>query len=163
MKTINENVVTKLEIKRSIFISYLYKIDTIEEIANIITSIKQEHKGANHYCYAYILENLKKASDDGEPSKTAGMPILNILEKNELDHILCVVVRYFGGIKLGAGGLVRAYSESAKLAVNKADIINYSLGYHIIISCFKYYSLFKCKEKASDYSETFRLLFKTFL
>ncbi len=135
MKTILNHTMAKLEVKHSIFISYLYRVNTIDEINLLLHKTKKEHDKATHCCYSYILDNLKKASDDKEPSKTAGMPILNILEKNELDHVLCIVIRYFGGIKLGASGLVRAYSESAKLAVNNATFINYVLGYHIIISC----------------------------
>lgn len=77
-----------------------------------------------HICYAYIFDNIKRFNDDGEPQGTAGVPILNVLENNGLNHILCCVVRYFGGIKLGAGGLVRAYSGSCSEIVSKSSIVN---------------------------------------
>ena len=86
-------------------------VDNIEDINNILNNIKNEYKDATHYCYAYIIDNTKRFNDDGEPGGTAGMPILNVIEQNNLNHVLIVVVRYFGGIKLGAGGLVRAYSK----------------------------------------------------
>ncbi len=103
-----------LEIKKSKFIGYYYNIDKIDEIALILTNLKKEHKKARHFPYAYKLQANIKKSDDKEPSGTAGMPILNIIERNNLDNALIVVVRYFGGIKLGAGGLLRAYSNTAK-------------------------------------------------
>ncbi len=103
-----------LELKKSKFMAYYYQIDTIEEVNTILTMLKKEHKKARHIPYAYKLDNYSKKSDDKEPSGTSGMPILNIIEKNNLNHTLIAVVRYFGGIKLGAGGLIRAYSNSAK-------------------------------------------------
>lgn len=99
-------------IKNSKFICYIYKVDNIEEINKILNDIKVKYYDATHCCYAYILDNIKKESDDGEPSGTAGIPMLQVLEKNNLNHVLCIVVRYFGKIKLGAGGLVRAYTKS---------------------------------------------------
>ena len=86
----------------------------IEEVKNIIESLKKEHKKARHIPYAYKIDQIIKKSDDKEPSGTSGMPILNIIEKNNLNHVLIAVVRYFGGIKLGAGGLIRAYGNAAK-------------------------------------------------
>ena len=82
------------------------------EVENRLIEIKNEYKDATHYCYAYIIDNVKRFNDDSEPSGTAGVPMLNVLESNNLNHILTVTVRYFGGIKLGAGGLVRAYTKS---------------------------------------------------
>ena len=93
---------------------------------------KKEFIGASHYCYAYICGNMKKCSDDGEPSGTAGMPILNVLEKRKLNNILCIVIRYFGGIKLGAGGLVRAYSNAVIEALKQTSIISLVPGKEII-------------------------------
>ena len=81
-------------------------------IEPFLDAIKEEHPKATHYCYAYVYDEVKHSSDDGEPGGTAGLPILNVLEKEELNHTLVVVVRYFGGIKLGAGGLVRAYTKA---------------------------------------------------
>ncbi len=103
-----------LEVKKSKFIAYYYKLDSLEEINAILIELKKEHKKARHLPYAYKIQNQIKKSDDKEPSGTAGMPILNIIEKNNLDNTLIVVVRYFGGIKLGAGGLIRAYGNASK-------------------------------------------------
>ena len=95
-------------IKNSRFICYIYKVDNIDEINKTLSETRVKYYDATHCCYAYILDNIKKESDDGEPSGTAGIPMLQVLEKNNLNHVLCIVVRYFGKIKLGAGGLVRA-------------------------------------------------------
>ncbi|MBS7020464.1 MAG: YigZ family protein [Firmicutes bacterium] len=112
MNTIISPISHTIEIKKSKFITLLFPVHTLKEIESHLSEAKKLYPNANHYCYAYILESQKRCSDDGEPSKTAGMPILNVLEKQNLDHILCIVIRYFGGIKLGAGGLVRAYSNA---------------------------------------------------
>ncbi len=106
-----------LEIKKSKFIAYYYEVTNVEEVAKILEELKKEHKKARHIPYAYKIDGYIKKSDDKEPSGTSGMPILNIIDKNNLNHVLIAVVRYFGGIKLGAGGLVRAYSNSAKEAI----------------------------------------------
>ena len=103
-----------LEIKKSKFIAYYYEVDSTKEVKKILEDLKKEHKKARHIPYAYKIDQGIKKSDDKEPSGTSGMPILNILEKNNLNHTLIAVVRYFGGIKLGAGGLIRAYSNAAK-------------------------------------------------
>lgn len=103
-----------LEVKKSKFIGYYYEVDTVEDVDIILEQLKKEHKKARHLPYAYKIDGYIKKSDDKEPSGTAGMPILNIIDKNNLNHVLVVVVRYFGGVKLGAGGLVRAYSNTAK-------------------------------------------------
>ena len=103
----------EFEIKKSRFITYLYDLENEEEIDKIINEIKDEHKKARHVVYVYKINNTAKINDDGEPKGTAGMPIFNVIEKNNLNNVLIVVVRYFGGIKLGAGGLFRAYSNSA--------------------------------------------------
>ncbi len=114
MKLLNQSL---LEIKKSKFICYYFEIDSLDEVQTILEALKKEHKKAKHFPYAYKLDNQIKKSDDKEPSGTAGMPILNIIEHNQLNHVLIVVVRYFGGIKLGAGGLLRAYSNAARDAV----------------------------------------------
>ena len=116
-----------IEINKSKFYCELIPISSLNDIDNIIENIRIEYKGATHYCYAYIFDQTKRFSDDGEPGGTAGMPILNVLESNNLDHILAVVIRYFGGIKLGAGGLVRAYTNSVCESLNnskKIELIN---------------------------------------
>lgn len=130
MKTILEEVSSEIVIKNSRFIAYLYPI--YEEnfaIDRYLDNIKKIHPKATHYCYGYIYQDSVKSSDDNEPGGTAGLPILNILDKEGLSYVLAIVVRYFGGIKLGAGGLVRAYSKACKSALELATIKEMSLGY----------------------------------
>ncbi|MGO4938156.1 YigZ family protein [Fundicoccus sp. Sow4_H7] len=115
-----------IEIKKSSFITYLYPIFTVEDFEELYQQLKKEHYKANHLCYAYILGNdsmIQRMSDDGEPSGTAGVPMLEVLKRRELTNILAVTVRYFGGIKLGASGLIRAYSNSVSEALNHAELI----------------------------------------
>ena len=133
MKTVKENIENEIIINKSRFITLLIKINNLDEIEKNLKEIKKKYKDATHYCYAYIIGNKEKCSDNGEPSGTAGMPILNVLKQNDLTNILCVVIRYFGGIKLGAGGLIRAYSTSASEALNKTNIVNLIKGYKIVI------------------------------
>ena len=133
MKSIKEEVINEIIINKSKFITVLTNINDINKIKEKLEDIKKIYKDATHYCYAYIINNHEKCSDNGEPSGTAGMPILNVLKQNNLTNILCVVIRYFGGIKLGAGGLIRAYSTSASEALNKASITNLVNGYNITI------------------------------
>ena len=115
-------VTNSITIKRSEFITNLIPVTSEQEIEEHLKNLRKKYYDATHNCYAYILETNNeikyKASDDGEPSRTAGVPILDSLQKNNLTNCLCVVTRYFGGIKLGAGGLVRAYSESASSAIS---------------------------------------------
>lgn len=134
MKTINEKTIYELEIKKSKFISILLPIHTREALEDCLNNIKDEYKSATHYCYAYIVDNNQKYSDDGEPIGTAGMPILNILQKEQMNHVLCVVVRYFGGIKLGSGGLIRSYAKATKEAIKKANLINLNKGLEITLT-----------------------------
>lgn len=114
MKLLNSSEIT---IKKSKFIGLYYEINNVEEVNEVLTHLRKEHKKARHLPYAYKIDNNVKKSDDKEPSGTAGMPILNIIEKNNLNNCLIIVIRYFGGIKLGAGGLLRAYSSAAKNTV----------------------------------------------
>ncbi|MBD3949764.1 YigZ family protein [Tuanshanicoccus lijuaniae] len=116
----------EIEIKKSRFITYLMPIDSEEQAQQLIGRIKKEHYKANHHCSAYVLNedaSIQRMSDDGEPSGTAGVPMLEVLKKQELTNILAVVVRYFGGTKLGAGGLVRAYSGAVSEALANAVLI----------------------------------------
>lgn len=133
MKTIKSNIENTMIVKRSKFITELIKIYSEEDFISILTTIKNKYKDANHYCYAYIINNTKRFNDDGEPSGTAGVPILNILEHNQLNYVLCVVIRYFGGIKLGTGGLVRTYTKSAAEALKTVDLVCLTDGYSIKI------------------------------
>ncbi len=134
MYTISENTEKEIEIKKSRFISRIYRIYNLEEVDKILQELKKEYKDATHYCYAYIIDENKKSSDDNEPSGTAGIPILQVLEKNNLNYVLCVVIRYFGGIKLGAGGLVRAYTKSVTEGLKLCQKYELIPGYKIEIN-----------------------------
>lgn len=132
MKTIiNEKNEIQI-IKKSKFISYIKKVYNTSDANNYLEEIKNIHNDATHVCYAYIIDNQIKFNDDGEPNSTAGLPILEVLRKNDLNYVLAIVVRYFGGIKLGSNGLIRAYSNSTKSLIddNMKDI---EIGYYIII------------------------------
>ena len=133
MYSIQKNVENTIIIKKSKFICKLYRINNLEEINNILEKLKKEYNDSTHICYAYIIDGKEKCNDNGEPSGTAGMPMLNVLKKNNLDHILAVVIRYFGGIKLGAGGLTRAYSNSTIEAINNSKIIELVKGFYLQI------------------------------
>lgn len=130
MKTIIRNIENEIIIKNSKFICYLVKIDS-SNINSILEEIKSIHPKATHYCYGFIYDDIKKSSDDNEPSGTAGFPILNVLEKENLNHVIAIVVRYFGGIKLGAGGLVRAYTKSVTETLKNVKYIELVNGYKI--------------------------------
>ena len=108
-------------IKKSKFITKVYNINNVDEVKNILENLKKEYKKATHFCYAYSINGQEKAFDDGEPSHTAGIPILNIIHMKKLNNILIVVIRYFGGVKLGAGPLTRAYSKSASEIIKKLE------------------------------------------
>lgn len=107
----DEKIYTKV-IEKSRFICYLKHLKTEQEYKEYLQTIRKKHYDASHVCSAFISDNIKRSSDDGEPSGTAGIPILNVLEKNNLNQMAALVVRYFGGIKLGTGGLARAYSST---------------------------------------------------
>jgi len=113
-------------IKKSKFISYIQPVDTEEEALEFIDTIRKKHWDATHNCFAYVIgehDHIQKASDDGEPSGTAGKPILEVIKKEHLKNVAIVVTRYFGGIMLGAGGLIRAYGQSAAEGIHKAGIV----------------------------------------
>lgn len=118
--------------KKSEFIGYIFPVKTSDEAINFINEIRAKHRKATHNVYAYIVRdgNATRYSDDGEPQGTAGVPVLDVLQKEGLTDVCCVVTRYFGGILLGGGGLVRAYSHSAKIAVDSARRM-------IMCSCYK--------------------------
>lgn len=112
---------SEVKIKKSLFIGQLYDIVCLDEIQKILNEQKIKHKKATHICYAYRFNAEmihEKSFDDGEPSGTAGKPILNVIKKKNLTNTMIVVVRYFGGIKLGAGGLIRAYTKCASMLVS---------------------------------------------
>lgn len=134
MKTVKENTISKYEINKSIFICCLYKINSIDEVKTYLEETKNNFKDATHYTYAYIIDEARKSSDDGEPGGTAGVPIMEVLLKHELNYVLCIVIRYFGGIKLGTGGLVRAYRKSACIGIDNSTLLNLVDGYKIEIT-----------------------------
>lgn len=123
MFTIKNDLNGELIVNKSRFITYVYKVNNVLEVNGKIDELKVKYKDATHYCYSYIIDNIKRFNDDGEPSHTAGMPILNVLESKNLNYVLAVVIRYFGGIKLGAGGLVRAYTNAVSNTISNEFII----------------------------------------
>ena len=135
MLCIKKDSVYEQIINKSRFITLLYKVDNVDEVNLYLKESKINYPGATHYTYAYIIDGVSKMSDDGEPSKTAGSPILNVLTRQKLNHVLCIVIRYFGGIKLGAGGLVRAYSSSCSDALLENEIVELQEGYRIRVTC----------------------------
>ena len=113
--------------KSSRFISYAYKVNNVSDVKSRLQNIKKVEKSANHYCYAYVLKHDQsdfRMNDDGEPSSTAGKQIYNVIKKFNLTNIIVIVVRYFGGTKLGISGLIRCYRSCATLAINNSKIIN---------------------------------------
>lgn len=125
---VKELVTNEIIITKSKFITYLFPVSSLEETKNIIQKFNEEYKDATHVCYSYILdENTFKYYDDGEPASTAGAPIYQILKGHDLVYTMCVVIRYFGGTKLGVGGLVKAYSNSCTEALNKAVVTPYEI------------------------------------
>ncbi len=173
--TIKEIVQTEIVEKKSKFIANLFPVESVEEAEEFIKEIKKKYHDARHNCIAFrILEEnqiVEKSSDDGEPSGTAGAPMLAILQKNNLTNVLIVVTRYFGGILLGTGGLVRAYSDSLLKAIEKSDTIQkcqgiemqvtieyneferfkyYCKNNHILITNVEYSELISCKIELED-------------
>ena len=125
-RTIKDDGQVQEEIKKSRFICHAKRVYSEEEARAFITAIKKEHYKATHNCSAFIIgerSEIKRTSDDGEPSGTAGVPMLGVLENHNLTNVCVVVTRYFGGIKLGAGGLIRAYAGSVALAVKEIGIV----------------------------------------
>ena len=129
-QTLQYTVTARLEIKKSEFIAYAYPVTTREQAMFHVEQLKVKYPDARHWCWAYIIgdpDNTTSAGfdDDGEPSGTAGRPILNVLQHKSIGNIIIIVVRYFGGIKLGAGGLTRAYAGSAQAAVDQMTLQPY--------------------------------------
>lgn len=145
---IKETYENTIVIQKSEFITRIFRCDSIEEVEEKLSWVRKKHYDAKHNCYAYILgdnQEIQKASDDGEPQKTAGAPILDVLKKNNMTNILAVVTRYFGGILLGAGGLVRAYSSSTSECLKKAKLydIKYQEKFSLTVSYQGYNTLLK--------------------
>ena len=148
--TIDKNIEVQFLERKSKFISNIFYIENIEKAEKYIKEINKKYNDATHNCFAYRLIKdgslIEKANDDGEPQGTAGVPILNVLQKNELVNVLIIVTRYFGGIMLGAGGLVRAYSEGAKQSTLNTKKVKNVIGEEIEVIInysefekFKYY------------------------
>ena len=137
-KTIEHDSCEEIVEKKSRFIANLIYVESEEQAQDKIKEIKKKYYDARHNCYAYrIIEGdniLQRSSDDGEPSGTAGAPMLNILEKNDIANVLVIVTRYFGGILLGTGGLVKAYSEATLKSIDNNELVEKELGYEIQIS-----------------------------
>lgn len=123
MPKIQYDIENTIEIKKSKFITYLHRTDNEEEAKEYLKQIKKAHPNANHHCTAMIIGNIVRSNDDGEPSQTAGHPMLDVLMHHDMQDILVIVVRYFGGIKLGTGGLVRAYSSSVSQALEQSVLV----------------------------------------
>ena len=143
INTILANSSSELDVKKSKFIANIIKITDEQDAKEKLNQIRKEYSDARHNCYAYIVYDnetktkIEKSSDDREPSGTAGIPILTLLQKNNLVNVLIVVTRYFGGILLGTGGLVRAYTDSSKQALESAKIIELQYG-EILEYCIEY-------------------------
>ena len=135
--TVKHEAHVEFEEKRSLFIGHAIHVEDEEAAAAFVKSIKKQYVDATHNVWAYHLKGgiIARYSDDGEPQGTAGMPVLEAIRKSGADDVCVVVTRYFGGILLGAGGLVRAYSHSAVIAINEAEIVVYELYYEYSLSC----------------------------
>lgn len=145
-RTIKEDGQVQEEIKKSRFICHIKRVTTEEEAREFIQDVKKEHYKATHNCSAFILgerSEMKRSSDDGEPSGTAGVPMLGVLENHQLTNVCAVVTRYFGGIKLGAGGLIRAYAGSVALAIKEIGSVHIKeqLGLRLTLSYSQYQEL----------------------
>ena len=158
MKGIETEYIHEIEIKKSKFIALIVPIYHVDDVKKKLEQVKKDYPGATHYCYAYILLHEKRCSDDGEPSKTAGQPILNVLEKQQLSYVLAIVIRYFGGIKLGAGGLVRAYTNAVIQVLEKAHIYPMGLKKHIKVT-FSY----EFEQQFLKQYSSFEIIQKTYL
>ena len=134
MFVIDKENIYEMIIKNSKFISYIYKVNSLNDIEIIINDIKNKYKDGTHICYADKIDNLIKTNDDNEPTGTAGLPILEVINKNNLNYTIIIVVRYFGGIKLGAGGLLRAYSKGASNVVKLCNLKKLIKGFDITIT-----------------------------
>ncbi|MBU1143110.1 MAG: YigZ family protein [Firmicutes bacterium] len=161
MKYLKEKTVYQIEINKSIFIGILYPLTSIEDISLCLNEARESYPKANHYCSASIFGETgehQSASDDGEPSRTAGIPILEVLKHHDVTDVLCVVVRFFGGIKLGAGGLLRAYTKASADVIKHAKFyqkrvvpsFEITFGYHLIHQMDQYLN-----EKATIVNKSF--------
>lgn len=160
--TIKENGIAEEEIKKSRFICHLKRVKTEEEAKDFIRVIKKEHYRASHNCSCFILganSEIKRSSDDGEPSGTAGIPMLTVLENHKLTDTVAVVARYFGGIKLGAGDLIRAYAGSVAHAIEEIGkvLVKEQQGISVTLSYAQYqeFANWRLKHDLEEYDTQF--------
>ena len=132
MKILKNNQENLIIINKSKFIGIVKKVYSKEEITILLDKLNDKYPDRTHLCYAYVLPNSEKYTDDGEPDGTAGLPILNVLKRNDLNYVIAIVIRYFGGIKLGSNGLIRAYSNTISSLI-KDNIKELETGYLIKI------------------------------
>lgn len=145
---IKEETVNTIVIEKSRFITYLKPVESEAEFKDYLKEIRKKHYDATHVCSAFILGDIRRSNDDGEPSGTAGMPMMNALEKRGLDGVCALTVRYFGGIKLGTGGLVRAYGSSVSEAINCATVLE-----EITLDCYEIILDYEQANKLDHYLE----------
>ena len=168
-QSIENESIAEIIVKKSKFIATLYEANSKDEAEKILQNVRKKYFDAKHHCYAYIIEKIEKCSDDGEPSGTAGAPLLALLKSANLTNVIIIVTRYFGGILLGTGGLVRAYTESAKNAIENAKIVykDYGVQFEIEISYNNLKEiLFICKNLdiniiTIEYQENVKLLLES--
>ena len=145
-KTINDTTIAEIIIKKSRFICVLMPLNQMQDVDTGRDEVRQKYPGPNHYCFAYRLRQdgsiLERCSDDGEPGGTAGWPMLNVLTHNNLENIMAIVIRYFGGTLLGTGGLVKAYTQSLQTALDKARIICMEYSQKLMLTLdYSYYGI----------------------
>lgn len=146
----------EFETERSRFIASVMRVDCADDVKVNLEKVRKEFSDATRHCYAYVIGNERKASDDGEPQGTAGIPILEAIKRNNLDKVLVIVTRYFGGIKLGAAGLLSAYMRSASEVIDKSEIVEYI--YSDVATAETDYNLYK---KFSQYIINVGIILKT--
>lgn len=134
LNTIESEILVEHEISKSKFLSYLAPVQSEDEAKEYLREIKRLHPKATHHCSAYVVGEIERSNDDGEPASSAGLPMLQVLRGNDLTNVIAVVVRYYGGIKLGVGGLIRAYGSSVTLAIEAATILEPSDVYTMKLS-----------------------------
>ena len=165
---IKEECTNTIVIEKSRFITYLEYCENEEQYKEYLKTIKKKHYDATHVCSAFLGKDTRRSSDDGEPSGTAGVPMLSCLDKHGMENTAAFVVRYFGGIKLGAGGLIRAYSSSVSEAIKQADLVEdrifnqYTIALNYETANRIDYLLNKeCEEVETEYSENVKYTFLT--
>ena len=165
---IKEECTNTIVIEKSRFITYLEYCENEEQYKEYLKTIKKKHYDATHVCSAFLGKDTRRSSDDGEPSGTAGVPMLSCLDKHGMENTAAFVVRYFGGIKLGAGGLIRAYSSSVSEAIKQADLVEDKIFNQYTITLnyetanrIDYLLNKECEEVETEYSENVKYTFLT--